>query len=169
MGNGETAEWNIPTMQAYETIWLTTTTSYDEPGDYPLIATITHNSQQEIFEETITIHPIYLVTGQVTDIFSDEEIESAMLTFNDTTDGIKTVTTDANGNYEVKIMTEDYIPVVIEKSDYTTFHTWLDNTQEQKDSTKKLSVKHPLKNGMYRGAVEKNYTLVPSDFEWSPL
>ena len=97
-----------------------------------------------ILSDSVIVEEPISVTGIVMDLFTDEPLSGATITFEDVSGDVSDVT-DSNGEYSVVVYSHDYIPVVVEHSSYTTFHSWYDGI---------------IAYG------EKNYTLIPLDFTW---
>ena len=86
----------------------------------------------------------YIHSGILLDKQSGLPISGAIITFEDPTGDVSD-TTNSNGEYEVEIITIDYIPVLIEHSSHTMFHTWYDNIA---------------------GSGTMDFEMIPDDFVW---
>jgi len=115
----------------------------------------------------IVVQPRCDLSGNVYDIFTNAAMPSATLQFTFPS-GTVSATTDNAGHYKIqmhKVSAKTYFPVKIQKSTYSTFHTWATITSNN-DTTENLKIiplttsswSWDLYNNAFRGLMINTYS-----------
>ncbi|MCF8233805.1 MAG: hypothetical protein K9G67_03230 [Bacteroidales bacterium] len=166
----------------------------DGYGESEIGIKITDGDLSDTVFFTVQVQSLPDLSGQIKDIFDTALLVENAVVIIEENGYMHYDTTDSQGRYEIQLNSPvdsvTYYPVTIRHGDYTPFHTWATVVPESrfnnsmqvnltgKEFSKKknnrkqiLSTKRPtnfreLMGDKYLLSLTKDYSLVPSDFEW---